>query len=384
MRSRVYRKRYERLIPLAMYISKLCAEGFRNLKDVNVSPCKSINIIAGRNAQGKTNLLEAIWLMSGCRSFRGSKDSEFLCFGQQKYSISVSFCDLRRSQSLSRSFSRDGLKEVRLNGVVQKNYSGLFNAFRCVVFTPDDYALINSSPEVRRSFIDLSHCQISPSNIHTVRNFQLASANRNALLKNSAHLRDIGVWDWQIANLGARLAVMRSNYISKLAKSASALYSSISGSNEVLSCTYRSNVYPADFDYPKEVSREMIDIYLQKLSDSLSDDIRRGFTLCGCLRDDLTLKLNGRNLRDFGSQGQKKSAALSLKLAQADILSSSSLDSPIVLLDDVMGELDTHRQKLVLETTGNMQVFLSVCNLNVLPEISDCRIFSVKDGRVSE
>lgn len=365
-----------------MIVSELHADGFRNLKDVNISPCKSINVFTGQNAQGKTNLLEAVWLMSGCKSFRGSKESDFLGFGQQKYSISLAFHDALRSQSVSRSVSEDGHREIKLNGVVQKNCSGLFNAFRCVVFTPDDSALINSSPEIRRNFTDLSHCQLFPNNLHTVRNFQLASLSRNALLKRSASAPEFEVWDWQLANLGARLSLMRYNYVSMLADSAAALYSSISGGNEVLSCSYRSNIYPGDFVFPKEVSKEMIDIYLKKLSLSLHDDMKRGFTSCGCIRDDLILKVNGQSLREFGSQGQKKSAALSLKLAHAAIFGSMSLELPVILLDDVMGELDPLRQKFVFDATKDMQVFISVCNKGFVPDSADCRIFSVSDGRV--
>lgn len=349
-----------------MHLTGLEAEHFRNLEHIQLEPDPRYNLIVGQNAQGKTNLLEAIWLLTGCRSFRGVRERDLVGFDQEVMRMQAAFRDSRREQHITYAIQKSSReKKITLNGVPLRGGSRLFAQFQCVVFTPDDTMLIKGLPDKRRNFLDLCCAQIRPKNMDVLRRFENLTIQRNQVLRsigagNGTPL-DLAIWDAQLAMAGAHLSHIRHSYVQRFAPVCARLYSIITGGREELTVEYQSGMY-RDYEMPETVTEPMQDYYLRKLTMSSTDDIRLGYTSIGASRDDLLFKINGKPIRDFGSQGQKKSTALVLKLAQAEIYRHSQGQSPVVLLDDVMGELDKSRQELVYSIVQEMQVFITTCN----------------------
>ncbi|MGN0622110.1 MAG: DNA replication/repair protein RecF [Porcipelethomonas sp.] len=370
-----------------MYVTQLRADGYKNLSGVSVKPHPKFNLVTGMNAQGKTNLLESIWLMTGCRSFRGSKERDLIGLDRTIMEAGIDFYDGRRIQNISYKMSRENIKEkkVTLNGVQIKGTNGLFDSFKCVVFTPDDTEIIRGGPDKRRVFTDLCVCQLHPNCLDSVRRYELIIEHRNALLKSVAAGKTtkemIYVWDRQSAVIGTIVSQKRSEYVKMMNETCAELYGKISGGNEKLEISYNSNIFGSEIP---ESGEEAVAAYYTRLSRTLDDDIRLRYTTCGAHRDDLSIKINGLNIREFGSQGQKKTAALVMKLGQAEIYYRNRSEAPVILLDDVMGELDEYRQKMVFDTVKDMQVFITACNENAVRGLSDGALFHVQNGIVAE
>lgn len=369
-----------------MFVTELKADGYKNLNGVLIKPHPEYNLITGMNAQGKTNLIEAIWLMTGCRSFRGSRERDYIGLDRKLMEISLNFDDGRRNQNIDYRMSRESLKDrkISVNGVPVKGTGSLFDSFKCVVFTPDDTEIIKGSPEKRRTFTDLCVCQLHPGCLDPVRRYELILEHRNALLKSAAAGKAskdmIYVWDRQSAAIGTIVSQKRSAYVKMLGEVCARLYEKISGGSEKLEITYNSNIFGNEI--PE--GNDAVAAYYSKLSSSIDDDIRLGYTTCGAHRDDLSVRINGLNIRDFGSQGQKKTAALVMKLGQAEIYYRNRDEAPVILLDDVMGELDGERQKMVFDTVRDMQVFITACNENSVKGLSGGAVFRVEKGIVTE
>lgn len=372
-----------------MRVLSLKAEGFRNLESISLMPHPERNLIFGNNAQGKTNLLEAIWTCTGCRSFRGAKEKDYLNLQAQAMHIKLSFENSRRVQEIQIHMAHgDGKqKKILLNHVPLKGGSGLFPQFQCVVFSPDDRELIRSGPEKRRSFMDMCGSQITPAMLGCIRRFDQLTAQRNAVLKQiqlgHAEKRDLADWDTQLAAHGSLLTCLRFAYIKKLAAVCEQLYGTITDGKEKLSVKYRSNLF-RNSEIPEKPTAEMQQIYYAQLQKSADDDIRLGFTAKGAGRDDFSCKIGGLSVREFGSQGQQKSTALVLKLAQAAVFYEQKDETPIILLDDVMGELDAQRQKLVYDIVGDMQIFLTTPQPESVGQFGKGAVFCIDNGCLIE
>ena len=372
-----------------MIVTYADIDGFKNLSGVSFAPDPKYNIIVGPNAQGKTNLLEAMWILSGCRSFRGSKEKDYVCLGGEHMSAKIRIRDSIREQKIEFEMGRGNSspKNITLNGVKQKGTRALFDVFKCIAFIPDDVDIIKGSPEKRRNFIDMAASQLNPVFVSHITKNNAVMNQRNALLKTIMQRGQgsdiLEIWDRQAAEEGAVISYMRHEYVAKINEICGRLYRTISGGSEVLDLEYRSNVYkPEDFDVP--LGKEAADQYFRKLRETAEYDIRTGSTHCGVNRDEIVIRINGVSARDFGSQGQIKSAALVMKLAQAEIYMKKSKDAPVVFLDDVMGELDENRQRFVFDMIKDMQVFLTTPNENaLLPEIKG-KILRISGGRISD
>ena len=363
-----------------MNITKLSIDGFKNLSDVNIELDEKLNIIFGENAQGKTNLVEAIWLLSGCRSFRGTKEKDFININLEKADMNISFKNSLREQIISTTLKKQNIKEknITLNGVPIKTLPKLFGNLKCVIFTPEDLDLAKGSPEKRRNFIDLCISQIKLGYFSVTDKYENILNQRNALLKRInqglSNIDELDIWDEQLARMGAYITLLRYNYIQKLDVFSKNLYKKMSSDREDLSLSYSSSVYSNIFgrtDYKGEMAEE----YLEKMKKSRRDDVRAGFTTIGIHRDDIITKINELPSREFGSQGQQRSIALILKLSQAYILIEETDEAPIILLDDVLSELDKNRQKFILSSIDNMQIIITTCD-----EI-DKNLYNTKNGK---
>ncbi|MBQ5312413.1 MAG: DNA replication/repair protein RecF [Oscillospiraceae bacterium] len=373
-----------------MIIDSIYADGYKNLCGVSVKAHPGMNIFVGDNAQGKTNLIEAIWLMTGCRSFRGTRDRDFIGFDKEKAEIKVDFTDRERSQSIGFSVKKQNMREkdITLNGVRIPLLSRLFGNLKCVVFTPEDLAIAKGSPENRRSFIDLSASQLKLSFVYALNKYDNILSQRNAAIKDiQMGLTDksaLDIWDVQLAKTGAYISVIRDTYCNTLNNYAKKLYELITEGSEDLSIYYQSTVYRT-LDGRTDHEGELYEIYYDKLKANVNDDIRAGYTLCGIHRDDAVAVINGLSVREFGSQGQQRSAALAMKIAQARIISEQTGDAPVMLLDDVLSELDIKRQRFVLENIEGMQVFITCCDeRNAAPDGHPLNgaMFRIRNGMI--
>lgn len=366
-----------------MRITNISVDGFRNLNGIALEPCPGINVLCGENAQGKTNLLEAIWLCSGEKSFRAAREKDFIGFDRDKAEIAVEFMTSFRSETVSLTLSKS-LKDKRilLNGVKLRSHSELIGRLLPVIFTPEDLELTKGSPEARRSYIDLCISQIKPMYRRVISKYDKILEQRNAVLKNIifgvSKKSELDIWDEQLARQGAYISMMRNTYTNILKVHSAELYSDISRQKEALELCYISTVFDTldgRTDYKSKMSEE----YYDKLVLTRDEDIRLGYTQTGVHRDDISVKINGISVRDFGSQGQNRSCALCLKLGQARALMNETKEMPVILLDDVLSELDKYRKDFVLSQINNAQIFITCCE----PVIkTKGLIYEVKNGRI--
>lgn len=372
-----------------MIVTYADIDGFKNLSGISFAPNEKYNIIVGSNAQGKTNLLEAMWILSGCRSFRGSKEKDYICIDKSRMSAKIRVKDSVREQKITLEMNKgvNNPKLIHLNGVKQKGTRSLFDVFKCIAFIPDDTEIVKGAPEKRRSFIDMAASQLNPIFIVHINKHNAVMNQRNALLKEimqgKSSAAELDIWDRQAAHEGTLISFMRNEYVKKINEICGRLYRIISGGNEELELEYKSNIFRSE-DFEKECGEEAFNQYYRRIRETEESDIRTGSTHAGVNRDEILIKINGLSAKDFGSQGQIKSAALVMKLAQAEIFMKKSKEAPVVFLDDVMGELDENRQRFVFDIIKDMQVFLTTPNESaLLPEIKG-KILRISGGKITE
>lgn len=366
-----------------MKAEKLCCREFRNLKEFEFQPCDDVNVICGDNAQGKTNLLEALWLFTGGRSFRGSKDSELIRLKSgMKAKLNLDFFTTEREQTARiEIFDK---KEFYINEV-KKSRSEVIGTFCAVVFSPTHLSLVKSGPEERRKFIDAAICQAKPSYAAVLSKYSKALKQRNSLLKdmkysNSSAFYDLlDVWEHELIESGAAIIHNRLLYLERLSKEAEAVYEGISGGKEQLFLKYLSQ----NCEYQMKFS-EICDIIKCNIKASREKDVLNGYSSVGPHRDDIEILINGISARNYGSQGQQRSCVLALKLAEAFILDSVIGEKPVALLDDVMSELDVGRQDYLLNKLRGYQVFITCCDPAPLMRFSGGKAFEMKDGFLSD
>ncbi len=371
-----------------MFVQRLAIQSFRNLEDGELFPCQGVNVIYGDNAQGKTNLLESLWLFTGGHSFRGAKDGELPRLDPEKggnspvASLALDFYGEGREQKALLRIE-NGRRSSVINGVKRKTGAALVGKIRAVIFSPEHLLLVKEGPSRRRNFIDGALCQLKPSFAHALSYYNRALLQRNALLKDMARfpeLRDtLEVWDMRLAKLGVSVMTERRNYVDKLAPRVQDIYDGISKGKEQIKIEYSPAVR---FPVENFSAADAEEVFLQELRRTLPSDAKSGFTSAGPHRDDLEISLNGLSARAYGSQGQQRSAVLSLKLAEAETLAEVSGETPIVLLDDVMSELDQSRQDYLLNHLHGKQVFITCCSPETVSLQETGKRFRVEAGKI--
>jgi DNA replication and repair protein RecF len=363
-------------------IERLRLEAFRNIAEMDFSPSENVNIVYGDNAQGKTNILEAVWLFTGARSFRSAKDGELIRFGGSHCAMKLDFYASGRSQTAEISVG-DGRKQVLLNGIKQPGAGKLAGEFCAVLFSPDHLALVKQGPEHRRRMIDSSLCQAFPKYSGVLESYQKILKQRASLLRDiprNAQLLDmLDVWDKSLADYGAYIIAIRSGYIGKLAARAREIYSGISGGKEELDVSYSPGYQKAQAGLTREEYREALS---KARRDARKEDIALGTNTAGPHRDDVEIKISGASARSFGSQGQQRSAVLAMKLAECAILKERNKEPPVVLLDDVMSELDEFRRGFLLNSLKDEQIVITCCDASLFSGLEGGRVFHVRDGRL--
>lgn len=356
-------------------------ENYRNLKNDIIQPCEGVNIIYGDNAQGKTNLLEAIWLFCGGHSFRSSKDSETIKWDKDYARLEMRFFGQEREQT-AKILINNGKKQVEINGVEKKSAAALIEKFCAVVFSPEHLNLIKRGPSQRRKFIDSAICREKLQNAVILSKYNRVLVQRNSLLKDIYRRpsleETLSVWDEPLIMNGAMLIKKRMDYVEMLSQRAKNYHNGISKNSENLEINYVSSIEAKISDSTDEIAEK----FRKKLEDNRKDDIRTGITNFGLHRDDIEILINGKNTRAFGSQGQQRSAVLSLKLAEASVLKERMGEEPVILLDDVLSELDSKRQDFLLNELKDCQVFITCCEKSNKEQLKEGKIFFLKNGEV--
>ena len=352
-----------------MKVNKIKIQSFRNISDIYLEFDDEINVICGENAQGKTNIIEALWLFSGAKSFRGTKDNEYIKFGEKKAKIYTEFNMLGVENSAQIVF--EDKKTAFLNEKKLSNTSSLAGKFNAVVFSPSDLTLVTDGPDKRRRFLDTAIGQLYPNYIEILRNYTRAVMQRNKIIKDYRYDKTLSVmlevFETEIVDMGNKITEYRKRYINILNKYVSKIYSGISSGKENVEIFYVSK-------------NEILDNEI--LKNSRQNDMFTATTSVGPHRDDIVFKINEISARNFGSQGQKRSVALSLKLAGAEVIKEISGEYPICLLDDVMSELDEGRQNYILNHIRNWQSFITCCDTSNIKNLKAGKVINIRNGGV--
>jgi len=355
-----------------MHILTFELNNFRNIARAEVKPSAGVNVIFGENGQGKTSLLEAIWLFTGCRSFRCADAGELVKENQPQANLRTSFISNEREQQASLEIVKR--RTLTLNGFPEDTPRRMLGVFPAVAFTPDTLSLAKGGPGERRRFLDVALSMLTPAYAVRLSKYLKALAQRNALLRQSDPPSDLlDTWDASLAKEASGILSSRLRYLEELIPRAQEFYAGISGAREILGIA----PHITGVDAPLEQD------YFAAFARTRQNDLRRQMTTVGPHRDDLHLTLDGRPLRDFGSQGQQRSAALALKLAEAAALGDIAREAPVALLDDVLSELDARRQADLLRYLEGWQVFLTCCEPSHALHGRAGKVFCVKDGEIA-
>lgn len=339
-------------------------------------------ILVGRNAQGKTNILESIVYTCTGRSHRTSRDREVIRFGEEFAYIKAVVEKHIGKNTIEIGLDKNKKKMININGTAAKRLGQLMGNINGVLFSPEDLRLIKDGPAERRRFLDMEISQIRPQYFYKLQQYNKILSQRNNLLKEiqrrPSMKKSLPVWNEQLALSGAYIAEERSSFIKGLTKISKEIHDSITFGREELDIIYRPSI-PLKGETDKTAEN-----FLRILESGQELDIERGITLKGCHRDDIIFMINNRDTRVYGSQGQQRTVVLSLKLSEIDIMKNITGESPILLLDDVMSELDDHRQKMLLNSIGEVQTIITTTDINDIP-IGDngrCEIYRVDNGNV--
>lgn len=365
-----------------MYVKKIKLINFRNYMNLDIELNKTLNIFVGDNAQGKTNLLESIYICSSGKSYRTSKDKDLINLNKSKAYIGVDIEKEQFTKSVEIKFEKDMKKRIRVNRVELEKASELIGILNVVVFSPEDLKLVKEGPAERRNFLDMEISQIKPRYKYNLAKYNKILMQRNNLLKSqpqkiSQDLLDI--WNTQLSQVGAEIISERVKFIEKLAIISKNIHNKLTGELEELKLEYLPS-FNIDGLSMQDIQLKMKNI----LEKNIDIDIQKGSTGIGPHRDDLDIIINGVSARTFGSQGQQRTAALSLKLAEVELIKLEIGEYPVLLLDDVFSELDLNRRKYLISTFKDVQTVITSTDDIDLEELYNIekKVFFIKAGKV--
>ena len=362
------------------YIKDIDITTYRNIKKANVTFSPSINIIYGENAQGKTNFMESVWLISGGKSFRGTKDKDMIGFGSDSFRIEATVVnhdrDLKVTVACAKNNPKFSGRMAKIGSSDFRSPSKIVGNFYRVIFSPVHLNIISGGPSLRRKFVDACLCQMYPSFMDNYRKYIHVIDQRNKFLKElkkyDAAQQDavFDTMDTTLAALGFEIYKMRKEFINQLSEFACGYYEKISQGREKLSFIYR---------HTGETKEEI----LEKIVSNRERDKILGNTGVGIHREDIDIYLDGKKAGDYASQGQQRSIIIAMKLAESDIIHTVTGIQPAVLLDDVLSELDNNRQDYLLNNIKGRQVFITSCHIERI-KMSESKKFYVERGQIME
>ena len=361
-----------------MYISSLSLSNFRNYISEKIEFSPYTNVIYGDNAQGKTNILEAVYIFSQGRSHRAKTDRELIKFGADFAKLSLDFHDNERDYNAKMQFIKNGKKNIKINHVQITKLSMLMNYLNVVMFSPEDLDLVKGSPSARRRFIDSSISQLYPRYLTSLIDYHKALGQKNSLLKvlkSKGAKSDImlSVWNEQLAVEGSKIMEYRMDFVKLIDEFASKIQSEIS--DEELKISYAPGIKADATD------KSTIFKYLEK---NQRREIEFASAQVGIQRDDLHISINGNEAKIYGSQGQQRTAALSMKIAQADYIQHIKGEYPVLLLDDIMSELDINRRMYLSQKIRDKQVLITSTDTDLIGSTSDTKLLHIKNGALQK
>lgn len=337
-----------------MYISRIYLKNFRNYQEQAVSLNEKVNIIYGKNAQGKTNLLESIFLCSTGRSHRTSKDYELIKEGQHSYSVKIEGVRDDIPFNIGIYFEKDGRKNITINNLKVKKLGELMGVLNTVIFSPEDLQIIKRGPGERRRFLDILICQTHPAYFYKLQTYMRIVKQKNSLLRKYDIKSDnedlLDVFNIKLAETGSEIILEREKFISDIREKLKENHAKLTKNKEKIEIKYISSAGR---------KCENQDEFLKVLKNNKKKEIRNCACMYGPHRDDLEFFINGSDLKTYGSQGQQRTAVLSLKLTEIDIIREMTGFSPVLLLDDVMSELDISRKRYLLENIKTRQTIIT-------------------------
>jgi DNA replication and repair protein RecF len=354
-----------------LYIENIVLTNYRSYKKTEVAFENKVNVILGENAQGKTNLMEAIYVLAIAKSHRTSNDKDLIRWDEEYAKIEGRVIRRKGPVPLQLVISTKG-KKAKMNNIEQQRLSQYIGAMNIVMFAPEDLNLVKGNPQVRRRFLDMEIGQVSPIYMHDLSTYQKILQQRNHYLKQLQKQKDknttmLEVLTSQLTEVAAKIIIKRFEFLDLLQKWAEPIHKGISRGLETLEIQYKASI---DVSEKTELSK-MIEVYEQKFVKIRDREIERGMTLAGPHRDDLLFFVNGKDVQTFGSQGQQRTTALSLKLAEIELIHSEIGEYPILLLDDVLSELDDFRQSHLLNTIqGKVQTFVTTTSVEGIDHVT--------------
>ncbi|MGN8632572.1 DNA replication/repair protein RecF [Blautia sp. HCP3S3_G3] len=357
-----------------MYIESIQLKNFRNYENLELNFDKATNIFYGNNAQGKTNILEAIYLCGTTKSHKGSKDKEIIRFGEEESHIRMNVKKDGMSYKIDMHLKKNKAKGVAINGLPIRKARELFGIVNLVFFSPEDLNIIKSGPGERRRFMDMELCQLDPLYLTDLAGYNHIVNQRNKLLKelhvNSRLLDTLDIWDMQMVQYGIRVIQKRQEFVEELNRVIQEIHRNLTGGLEHLEVIYEPSTEQENFE--------------ETLFRNRDRDIRMKMTSSGPHRDDLCLMADGIDIRKYGSQGQQRTAALSLKLSEIYLVKNKIKDTPVLLLDDVLSELDSSRQTCLLDSIHDIQTMVTCTGLDdfISHQFHINKVFQVVKGEV--
>jgi len=358
---------------------------YRNYEQLELQTDSQVNLLVGPNAQGKTNLLEAIFVLALTKSHRTSKDKELIGWQSTDARIRGEVEKKYGPVTLDLTLAAQG-KKARINGLEQRKLSDFVGALNVVMFAPEDLEIVKGTPGIRRRFLDMEIGQVQPGYLHTLGQYSKVLVQRNNYLKSAypggVQQAMLDVWNTQLADYGVKIMKKRQSFIHKLQKWAEQIHAGITAGTEELTILY----CPSFETGVLEEESVLFEQFMIRLNQVKDQELRRGITLVGPHRDDISFFINGKEAQVYGSQGQQRTTALSLKLAELELIHEEIGEYPLLLLDDVLSELDQNRQTQLIETFQNkVQTFITTTGLESvnISKLQDARIYHVRDGQVA-
>ena len=359
-----------------MKIESLKLKNFRNYKLLSLGFDKSTNIFYGDNAQGKTNILEAVYLSGTTKSHRGTKDRDMIQFGENESHIETIVEKNGIKYQIDMHLKKNSPKGIAINKIPIRKASELFGIINIVFFSPEDLNIIKNGPAERRRFIDLELSQLDKVYLNNLSNYNRIVNQRNHLLKeidyNKSAIETLDIWDMQLIQYGSRIIECRQKFIEEINKIISNIHKKLTGNREDIKIIYEPSNGVLSFE--------------QALSKNKEKDLRIKSTSVGPHRDDIAFLVGDIDIRKYGSQGQQRTAALSLKLSEIELVKKSIHDTPVLLLDDVLSELDKHRQNYLLDSIHDIQTLITCTGVDefVNHRFSINKVFHVQNGQVTK
>ncbi len=353
-----------------MIIKKIYLENFRNYKSQWINLDNNINVFYGNNAQGKTNILEALYYSALGRSFRTYKDNELIMLGKDLSKIKIVYEKAKRESEIEIILKKAEKKAIKLNGIKLNKSSELIGNLNIVIFSPDDIIILKQAPALRRKFLDILISQLKPNYVHILSEYNKVLEQRNAMLK-SKKTDTIEIWDEQLANLALKIYNYRKLYIDKLQEKLDKIHGVVTNGKETIKIVYKT----------KFTTKED---FLKLLSKNFSIDLIKGYTSVGPHREDFEIYINNNLLNIYGSQGQHRTSILSLKIAELEIIKDEVGENPILLLDDVTSELDLERISLIFNEIKDYQVLITCTDIGIIMNhehlTNNLKLYKINNG----